>query len=240
MRIGAGFTPGRVRGRLRGIAVPAIYNILNTPTVRVYTPPSIHRMIGIDTMLEFTDTALDMVTQFAEGMDNPTLRIAVHGSPFAPQYEFALVEEGPKDGDQVVEMDGFRILVDAESADRIDGSTVDWVAGEAGTGFEVKNPNVRKLGEVEPTGEFADQVKDVLETRVNPGVASHGGHIDLVDVDGHDVYIELGGGCQGCGMARVTLKQGVERMLREALPNIGEIHDVTDHAAGSNPYYARQ
>lgn len=191
-------------------------------------------------MLEFTDTALEMVTQFAEGMEQPTLRIAMHGSPFAPQYEFALVEEGPKDGDRVVEMNGFRVLVDEESADRIEGSTIDWVNGEAGTGFEVKNPNVRQLGEEEPTGEFADQVKHVLETQVNPGVASHGGHIDLVDVDGADVYIELGGGCQGCGMARVTLKQGVERMLREALPNIGEIHDVTDHASGSNPYYARK
>lgn len=191
-------------------------------------------------MLEFTDTARDMVVQFAESMEQPTLRIAMHGSPFAPQYEFALVEEEPKNGDRVVELDGFRILVDEKSAERIEGSTVDWVTSEAGTGFEVTNPNVRKLGEAEPTGEFADQVKHVLETKVNPGVASHGGHIDLVDVDGTDVYIELGGGCQGCGMARVTLKQGVERMLREAIPNIGEIHDVTDHAAGSNPYYARQ
>ncbi len=191
-------------------------------------------------MLQFTDTAREMVEQFAATMEEPTLRIAVHGSPFAPQYEFALVEEGPKDEDRVVDMDGFRILVDEASAGKIEGSTVDWVSGEAGTGFEVKNPNVRKLGEAEPTGDFADQVKHVLDTKVNPGVASHGGHIDLVDVDGTDVYIELGGGCQGCGMARVTLKQGVERMLRESIPNIGEIHDVTDHAAGADPYYAQQ
>lgn len=191
-------------------------------------------------MLEFTDTAREMVEQFASAMEDPKLRIAVHGSPFAPQYEFALVDEEPENGDRVVEMDGFRILVDEESAGRIEGSTVDWVQGSTGTGFEVKNPNVRKLGEAEPEGEFADQVKHVLETRVNPGVASHGGHIDLVDVDGTDVYLELGGGCQGCGMAQATLKQGVEKMLREAIPNIGQIHDITDHAAGSNPYYAHQ
>ena len=191
-------------------------------------------------MLSFTDTAREMVQQFAASMEEPKLRIAVHGSPFAPQYEFALVEEDPTDDDRVVEMDGFRILVDPESADRIEGATVDWVSGEAGTGFEVENPNVRKLGEAEPEGDFAEQVKHVLDTKVNPGVASHGGHIDLVDVDDTDIYIELGGGCQGCGMARVTLKQGVERMLREAIPNIGEIHDVTDHAAGSNPYYAQR
>ncbi|MGK7313071.1 MAG: NifU family protein [Candidatus Longimicrobiales bacterium M2_2A_002] len=191
-------------------------------------------------MLQFTDTAREMVKQFADAMEDPKLRIAMHGSPFAPEYEFALVEEEPKSDDRVVEMDGFRVLMDEESAGRIEGSTVDWVSGEAGTGFEVRNPNVRKLGEAEPEGELADRVKHVLETRVNPGVAAHGGHIALVDVDERDVYLELGGGCQGCGMARVTLKQGVEKMLREAIPDIGEIHDATDHAAGSNPYYANR
>lgn len=189
-------------------------------------------------MLQFTDTARDMVKQFAASLEDPKLRIAVHGSPFAPQYEFSLVEEQPANGDRVVEMDGFRILIDEASAGRVEGATVDWVQGETGTGFQVDNPNVRKPGEVEPTGELADRVKHVLETRVNPAVASHGGEISLVDVDDADVYLELGGGCQGCGMARVTLKQGVEKMLREAIPDIGEIHDITDHAAGSNPYYA--
>lgn len=189
-------------------------------------------------MLQFTDTAQNMVKQFAASMEEPMLRITVHGSPFAPQYEFTLVDEQPKDGDRVVEMDGYRILMDEASAERIEGATVDWVTGDAGTGFEVRNPNVRQLGESEPEGELADRVKHVLETRVNPAVASHGGQITLVDVDQADVYLELGGGCQGCGMARVTLKQGVEKMLREAIPDIGEIHDITDHAAGANPYYA--
>lgn len=189
-------------------------------------------------MLEFTDTARDMVRQFAASMEDPKLRIAMFGSPFAPEYEFSLVEDQPRSGDRVVELDGFRVLIDEASAERIEGSVVDWVEGEAGTGFEVRNPNVRKLGEAEPTGELADRVKQVLEHRVNPAVASHGGRISLVDVDGGDVYLELGGGCQGCGMARVTLKQGVEKMLREAIPDIGEIHDVTDHAAGTDPYYA--
>ncbi|MFP4624686.1 MAG: NifU family protein, partial [Gemmatimonadota bacterium] len=162
----------------------------------------------------------------------------VHGSPFAPQYEFALVEEEPGPADRVVRQDGFQVLIDEASATRMEGAEVDWVENEAGTGFEVRNPNVRKLGEAAPTGELAERVQKVLEEKVNPGVASHGGHIALVDVDGNDIYLELGGGCQGCGMARVTLKQGVERMLREAIPELGEVHDVTDHASGSNPYYS--
>ena len=190
-------------------------------------------------MLKFTDNARDMILRFSEATEDPRLRIAMYGSPFAPQYEFALVDGEPGPGDRVERYDGFRVIIDEQSADRMDGATVDWVEGERGTGFEVRNPNARNLGEVEPTGELAKRVKHVLDTRINPAVASHGGVITLVDVDGQDVYLELGGGCQGCGMARVTLRQGVERMLREAIPDVGQIVDVTDHAAGSNPYYAR-
>ena len=188
-------------------------------------------------MLTFTDRARDMILQFAEAMDDPKIRIAVQGSPFAPQYEFALVDEEPGEADRVVPMKGFKVLMDEHSAGRIEGATVEWVETERGTGFEVKNPNVRKLGENAPAGALADRVRKVLEERVNPAVASHGGEITLVDVDGDVVYLELGGGCQGCGMARVTLKQGVEKMLKEAIPEIAGIVDITDHAAGSNPYY---
>lgn len=189
-------------------------------------------------MLTFTDRAREMILQFAEGSDDPRIRIAVHGSPFAPQYEFALVDEEPGGEDRVVPQDGFKVLLDARSADRMQGATVEWVETERGTGFEVNNPNVRKLGESAPTGALAERVRQVLEERVNPAVASHGGEITLVDVDDDVVYLELGGGCQGCGMARVTLKQGVEKMLKEAIPEIAGIVDVTDHAAGNNPFYA--
>ena len=188
-------------------------------------------------MLTFTDRAREMILQFAEALDDPKIRIAVHGSPFAPQYEFALVDEEPAGEDRVVTMDGFKVLLDEGSAARIDGATVEWVENDKGTGFEVKNPNVRRLGESAPAGELAERVRQVLEARVNPAVASHGGEITLVDIDGDTVYLELGGGCQGCGMARVTLKQGVEKMLKEAIPEIGGIVDVTDHASGANPYY---
>lgn len=189
-------------------------------------------------MLEFTDKARAMVRQFADGLEDPKVRVAVHGSPFAPEYEFALVDEEPATSDRVVQQDGFKVLLDESSATRIEGAEVDWVEGSSGTGFEVRNPNVRKLGEGTPAGALAERVQQVLEEQVNPGVASHGGHIALVDVDQNDIYLELGGGCQGCGMARVTLKQGVERMLRESIPELGQVHDVTDHASGANPYYS--
>jgi len=77
----------------------------------------------------------------------------------------------------------------------------------------------------------------VLETRINPSVAGHGGAISLIDVTDDRVYIRMEGGCQGCGMANVTLKQGVEVEIKKVVPHIREVLDVTDHAGGTNPYY---
>lgn len=80
-------------------------------------------------------------------------------------------------------------------------------------------------------------VRDILETRINPAVASHGGYISLIDVQDKRVFLRLEGGCQGCGMASVTLKQGVEAEIRRAVPEVEEILDITDHASGTNPYF---
>ncbi len=81
------------------------------------------------------------------------------------------------------------------------------------------------------------QVEAVLREEINPAVASHGGVIDLAGVEQNQVFLRMGGGCQGCGMATATLRQGVERVLRRSVPGIGAILDTTDHAAGTNPYY---
>ena len=83
----------------------------------------------------------------------------------------------------------------------------------------------------------AQAIQDLLESRINPSVAGHGGHISLIDVEGARAYIRMEGGCQGCGMANVTLKQGVEVEIRKVVPTIREVLDVTDHAGGTNPYY---
>lgn len=82
------------------------------------------------------------------------------------------------------------------------------------------------------------KVQGILDQEINPAVAAHGGWIELIDVKRNEVFIRMGGGCAGCGMADVTLKQGVERTIRQAIPEVGAILDTTDHAAGRNPYYA--
>jgi Fe/S biogenesis protein NfuA len=83
-----------------------------------------------------------------------------------------------------------------------------------------------------------DKVQELLDTAINPAVAGHGGYIELIDVKESTVYIRMSGGCQGCGAADVTLKAGIERMIFEEIPEVTEVLDTTDHASGSNPYYA--
>jgi Fe/S biogenesis protein NfuA len=86
-------------------------------------------------------------------------------------------------------------------------------------------------------GELKTKIQEMIDYQINPAVAGHGGFIELLDYKDGVVYLRMGGGCQGCGMANVTLKQGIERMIREEIPEVQQIVDTTDHAGGTNPYY---
>ncbi len=86
-------------------------------------------------------------------------------------------------------------------------------------------------------GEIRRKIQDLFDREINPALGSHGGSVELVDVKGNSVYVKLGGGCQGCASAKMTLKMGIERILRERIPEIGEVLDATDHTAGNKPYY---
>jgi Fe/S biogenesis protein NfuA len=81
------------------------------------------------------------------------------------------------------------------------------------------------------------RVQELIDSMINPAVAGHGGFVELVDVQDNRVYLQMGGGCQGCGAADVTLKQGIERLIKDEIPEVAEVLDATDHSAGSNPYY---
>jgi len=87
------------------------------------------------------------------------------------------------------------------------------------------------------SAELKTKVQDLIDTMINPAVAGHGGFVELIDVQDNRVYLQMGGGCQGCGAADVTLKSGIERLIKDELPEITEVLDTTDHAAGNNPYY---
>ncbi len=193
-------------------------------------------------MLTFTDKARERVLAFLkEEEESVVLRVAVQpGSPLVPEYELTLVDEADRqDGDTVIDGGGFTVYVDETSAEKLEGATVDWVENMYGGGFQVENPNVKTSGNA-ADGELAEKVAQVIETHINPAVAMHGGRVKLVDVRDNTVYVQLAGGCQGCGMATVTLKHGIERMLREAFPEIDDVVDVTDHSTGSRPYYQQR
>lgn len=196
-------------------------------------------------MLTFTETARKMVLSYLgqPGMENQALRIAVNGgSPLAPEYEFTLVDDAEVAPDDIVlEMDGFRVVMDPQSAAQVEGSTVDYVVRVNEEGFEVRNPKLEQARAAQaaapPAGALAERIQQLIDERINPAIAAHGGYITLVDVKENDVYIEMAGGCQGCGLARITLRQGIERMIKDAIPEVRYIYDVTDHAAGVSPYY---
>lgn len=193
------------------------------------------------TLIEFSDRAREMVRTFIGREENQhyTVRVAVESpSPLDPRYSIALVEpDEVRDDDRTFDGGGFRVAIDGESARLLEGARVEWVETLNETGFKVDNPNLKPIGSEPLEGPLADRVQTVIEHKINPAVASHGGEIGLVDVRENIAYIRMSGGCQGCGMARVTLKKGVERMLREAVPEIQGVEDVTDHAAGENPYF---
>jgi Fe/S biogenesis protein NfuA len=198
-------------------------------------------------MVRFTDRAREMVLTFLsqgqEGLE--ALRISMDGSPLAPRFELTLVGMDERRADERdVDGGGFRVLMSDADAPALEGAVIDFVERVNESGFEVRTSAAVAASNgggagtaAPPQGALADRVREVLDRQVNPGIAAHGGSIALVDVKDNDVYLEMSGGCQGCAMSRLTLRQGVERMLRQAVPEIAAVHDITDHAGGSNPYF---
>lgn len=192
--------------------------------------------------LSLTDAARERILAFME--EDPAEGLAVrvsirNSSPIAPEYEMALIESHEREErDLSVDASGVDIVVDPVSAKILDGTSIDWVESLRGSGFKFENPNLKPLGSEPLEGPLVERVERVIEERVNPGVASHGGVVRLVDIRENVVYVSMGGGCQGCGMASVTLTQGIKEMIKTAAPEIVDVVDVTDHSAGENPYYA--
>ena len=130
-----------------------------------------------------------------------------------------------------IDFENIPVLVSKEVIPYLEGTEVD--LNDKGE-LEAFNPS---MSITEISGSVEEQIQHVLDEEVNPMVASHGGVVSLLEVKEHNAYLEFGGGCQGCGMIDVTLKQGVEVMIKAQIPEIEAIYDVTDHAEGTNPYY---
>lgn len=185
-----------------------------------------------------TDVAQIEIKRLMEDQDTPIIGVRVTAeatSPLRANYRLAFVAEGQNsEKDTVIEYDGFNIYIDDASTKFTQDITLDFVDGLMGRGFKIDNPH-----KVPPhlKGTVAEKIQSIVDEKINPGLASHGGHVALIDVKDDIAYLQFGGGCQGCGMVDVTLKQGVEVMIKEAVPEIKQVLDITDHAEGTNPYY---
>jgi Fe/S biogenesis protein NfuA len=145
--------------------------------------------------------------------------------------------------DAVVRQRDLAIVVPERDFDKVRGATIDWLDDPFGAhGLRVDNPNTPSpaIGAPPPadlSGDVPQRVIQVLDQQVNPTISAHGGRAELVAVEQETAYLRLGGGCQGCAMATVTLSQGIEAAIIQAVPEITSVVDVTDHQSGTNPYF---
>jgi len=200
------------------------------------------------TIVEITDTARDKIIALREGEDLPDLHLGLRITGVGAQgfvYETSFLRaEDVGSTDLIEDHGGLPVAIALDSVENLRGAVLDLSGDGNGPGLVMRNPNVPSptlpggdLDDLELTGSTEDKVRTLLTERINPAIASHGGVATLIRVEDTVAHLELGGGCQGCGLAAVTLRQGIERSILEAIPEIEEVVDVTDHSMGANPFY---
>ncbi len=193
-----------------------------------------------------TQSAIDKIAELMAGRGKGPMavRVIVHlGGAGGGQSEFKFVGmDAKEEGDTVLEMGPFPMFLDEQAAVALKGAEVDFDEQKYTTGFHIEYENPlesylatkRKDWGDDP---IANKVQQVVDDQINPGVAGHGGWVLLLDVKGDTAYVEMGGGCRGCAISQMTLKDGIERIITEEVPEIKRVLDTTDHASGENPYY---
>jgi Fe/S biogenesis protein NfuA len=195
-----------------------------------------------DPIITITDDAVEAILGIrAQEPDAQDLALTVgitgvRGIEFAYELTFVPVDDAAED-DRIERFGDLPVVVRADSVENLTGATIR--VGEGGLGIDNPNSPVPTIdpGAALTDGPVADRVRAVLDEQINPAIASHGGMAELVGIEGDTAYLRLGGGCQGCGLAGVTLGQGIEVAIKNAVPEILQVVDVTDHASGDNPYY---
>ena len=195
--------------------------------------------------LELTDAAYERVMGFRRQVPEPerqALWLEVTGTA-ANRWTCSLSLkplEAAAPYDAVLRHRDLSIVIPEYDFDKVRGATIDWLDDPGG--LRVDNPNtpspaIRAPAPGDLSGDVARRVVQVLAQQVNPSIAAHGGRAELVAVEEGTAYLRLGGGCQGCAMATVTLSQGIETAILQAVPEITSVVDVTDHQSGTNPYF---
>lgn len=193
-------------------------------------------------MIKVSDSAQQYFNRLIGQQDEEGLglRISVShpGTPGA-SCDLQFSPEGQrKEDDRVVELEGFKMFVAAASEKWLVDAEIDFEEDPTGGQLTIRAPGI-KGSEPSADADMTQRINWLLETEINPALASHGGQVSLVEItEKLEVILQFGGGCQGCGMADVTLKQGIEQTLTRNIPEITAVLDVTDHQSGTNPYYA--
>jgi Fe/S biogenesis protein NfuA len=195
-------------------------------------------------VLTVTDAARREILDMRKVEPEPetlALRVEIVGSTgteFTYDLTFEPVDNAG-DGDELDDSSELPVLVPAASVDDLAGSTLDHVEP---TGLIIRNPNrprpkVVTHEELELVGSVDEKIRMLLDVEINPSLAMHGGYAQLDRVEDDTAYVIMGGGCQGCGLAQLTLTEGIKAQIENRIPEIREVVDVTDHAAGDNPFY---
>jgi Fe/S biogenesis protein NfuA len=191
-----------------------------------------------------TPEAIARILELRQAEDDPSalaLRVEITGTSgveYAYDLTFDPIAEADE-ADAIYQQEALPVIVPAGSIEQLTGATLDVPAG-GGPGLVLRNPNrpdPLSGKHLELTGSVAEQVEQLLRDQINPALASHGGFAELKGVEGDKVYVTMGGGCQGCAVSAMTLRDGIARSIKEAIPEITEVIDTTDHEAGENPYY---
>ncbi|MFN0091209.1 MAG: NifU family protein [Acidimicrobiales bacterium] len=204
--------------------------------------------LGSDIILRVTPEALEKVLEIRAGEDEPAavgLRVEVvgaYGVDYTYDLSFEPLAELAAD-DVVSDQAGLPVIVPANSVEQLRGATLDLPSNATQGGLVIRNPNrPNPLAGLDLAleGTIGEKVQVLLDKSINPSLAAHGGFATLVGVDEAlgNVYLTMGGGCHGCSLSQATLTQGIQVAIKEAIPEVNDVIDATDHSAGHNPYYS--
>ncbi len=198
-------------------------------------------------ILTVTDAGMTKVLEIRDGEDNPEgtgLRVMIVGTRGVEfDYDLSLedISDMPEDA-TIYKVGDLTVIIPADSVEDMRGSTLDLPSNPMQGGLVIRNPNrppVLAPEDIDLTGTLPEKVQQLLDLSINPALAAHGGFASFVKVEDETiVHVLMGGGCQGCSMSAQTLTEGIKTSIMDAIPEVTEVVDATDHAQGENPFYS--
>ena len=194
-------------------------------------------------MINISESAQSHFRKLIEREATPGLGVrlsAVHAGTSRADVRLEFADDGELLGDEwAIDCEGFTLWLDAPSVPYLDGADIDYEARATGGQLQIRAPKIK--GEAPPeAASLVERVRWVVENDVNPQLAQHRGHVTVQEVTADGVVVlRFGGGCHGCGLVDVTLKQGIEKTLMDKVPGVTAVRDATDHETGDAPYMPR-